>query len=142
MYGRKNLGFLLLSKWPYMAEYTDYHTASCFLKKTFEEVWEKEYECLDKTCMHKFRTIEDVNQGSMQLWQIFSGNFMPRSYKNYGKYFELKNENSKLFDCIDYSLNNVICINDTDPNLDYEKVTKELALHFEKILPEKSSFEK
>ena len=142
IYGRKNLGFILLSKWPFIAEYCDYHTASPFLKKTYEEVWEKEFDFLNNTCTHKFRNVEDVNQGVMQLWQVFSGNYTPRSYKNYGKYFRLLNNNEELFDCMDRGSYNIICINDTNTNIDYERVTKELAQHFERLLPEKSSFEK
>ena len=142
IYGRRNLGFLLLAKWPYMAEFADYHTASPFLKQTFNEVWEKEGDYLDKVCMNKFRGIEDVNQYVMQYWQICSGNFTPRSYKNYGKYFDLKNDNSELLNCIDNSLYNIICINDSDPNIDYNNVTNELVSHFDKLLPNKSSFEK
>ena len=36
----------------------------------------------------------------------------------------------------------MICINDSNINLDFEKVKKEMIGMFEKILPEKSEFEK
>ena len=36
----------------------------------------------------------------------------------------------------------MICINDNDDTLDFEKVKKELENMFETILPEKSGFEK
>lgn len=36
----------------------------------------------------------------------------------------------------------MICLNDSNPDLDFEKYQKELIEAFETILPEKSSFEK
>lgn len=141
-YGKRNIRFLMLYKWPYMAGFDNFHVSSPFLKSVFEEVWEKEYEVLDETSSSKFRRITDINQYVFQLWQIYSGKFSPKSYKQTGKFFNLSDDNSELFNCIDNQLIEEICINDSDLNINYEKATKELADHFEKILPEKSSFEK
>ena len=41
-----------------------------------------------------------------------------------------------------YQREEQICINDTDEMVDYEVVTEELRKCFDKILPDKSSFEK
>ena len=38
--------------------------------------------------------------------------------------------------------NSLICLNDTDKNIDFEKSKKDINKAFEKILGEKSSFEK
>lgn len=141
-YGRKNLGFLLLAKWPYMADFDEYHTASPFLKSTFEKVWEKEYYCLDKVCHNKFRSVSDVNQYVMALWQVFSGQFTPRSYKDYGKYFNLQDNNSELIECIKKSSYSIICINDASMDIDFETAITELQDVFQKKYPNKSSFEK
>lgn len=141
-YGKRNIRFLLLYKWPYMAGFDNFHMAAPFLKSTFEEVWKKEYDVLETTAYSKFRRMVDVNQYVFQLWQIYTGNFEPKSIKKIGKFFVLGNNNDDLFDCIDNQKAEEICINDSDLSIDYGKATKELAEHFEKILPDKSSFEK
>lgn len=141
-YGKRNIRFLLLYKWPYMAGFDNFHVAAPFLKSTFEELWEKEYDTLETTSYSKFRRMVDVNQYVFQLWQIYTGRFTPKSIKETGMFFALSNDNSAIFDVIDKQKTNMICINDSDLSIDYENVTKELAEHFEKILPDKSSFEK
>ena len=141
-YGKRNIRFLLLYKWPDMAGFDNFHVAAPFLKNTFEEVWEKEFEVLEITSYSKFRRMVDVNQYVFQLWQIYKGDFTPKSIKETGMFFNLSNDNSELFNVIDNQKTDMICINDSDLSVDYEKATKELALHFEKILPDKSSFEK
>lgn len=141
-YGKRNIRFLMLYKWPYMAGFDNFHVSAPFLKSTFKEVWDKEKEVLEKTTYSKFRRMTDVNQYVFQLWQIYSGNFVPKSYKKTGKFFNLSNDNKDLFDCIDNQLIEEICINDSDLSIDYEKAVKELKKHFKKILPDKSIFEK
>ena len=141
-YGKTNIRFLMLYKWPYMAGFDNYHFAAPFLKNTFYEVWNKEFDTLDSTSKSKFRSDSDVNQYVMQLWQVYSGSFTPVSYKGRGKFFNLSNNNELLYKYIDEQLVPQICINDSDLSTDYDLIKKELKEHFEKILPEKSSFEK
>lgn len=141
-YGKRNIRFLMLYKWPYMAGFDNFHMSSPFLKSTFDEVWNCEREVLDNTASSKFRTVNDVNQYVFQLWQIYTGKFTPKSYKKVGKFFNLSSNNQELFECIDNQSVEEVCINDGNLNIDYDKVTKELAIHFDKILPNKSRFEK
>jgi len=141
-YGKRNLRFLLLYKWPYMAGFDNFHVAAPFLKSTFKEVWKKEFDVLDKTAKARFRSNEDINQYVFQLWQIYSGKFTPKPVKCEGHFFNLSNDNSVLFDFLENQKGELICINDSDLSIDYEKVKKELIYHFNKLFPEKSQFEK
>ena len=141
-YGKRNIRFLLLYKWPYMAGFDNFHVAAPFLKSTFEDLWKKEYDILETTSYSRFRRMVDVNQYVFQLWQIYTGRFTPKSIRETGMFFDLSNDNSAIFDVIDKQKTNMICINDSDLSIDYEKVIKELAEHFDKILPNKSSFER
>ena len=72
---------------------------------------------------------------------MFNGNFIPRTTKK-SKFYSLKNDNSELFRIMEDNKIQMICINDSDINLDYESVKEELIKEFEKLYPEKSSFEK
>ena len=141
-YGKRNIRFLLLYKWPYMAGFDNFHTAAPFLKQTFNDVWEKNFNELETTAKNKFRDVSDINQYVFQLWQIYTGNFTPKSIRETGSFFNLSDDNSELFNVIDEQKTDVLCINDSNLSIDYEKATKELAEHFDKILPDKSSFEK
>ena len=140
-YGKRNIRFLLLYKWPYMAGFDNFHMSAPFLKSTFEDVWEKNPNELETTAQNRFRAVSDINQYVFQLWQIYTGKFTPKSIKKVGRFFNLSNDNSELFNCIDNQKVNEICVNDSDLSIDYEKAVKDLTEHFNKILPDKSSFE-
>lgn len=141
-YGKRNIRFMMLYKWPYMAGFDNFHMSFPFLKSTFNKMWEKENDVIDLTCRSKFRSWNNVTPYSIVLWQIYSGKFEPKSYKKTGKYFNLSGNRDELFDCILNQREEQICINDTDEMVDYEAVTEELRKCFDKIFPDKSSFEK
>lgn len=143
MYGKLlPLNFLFLP-WERFPGLLEKHLPSSFLKSTFEEVWSKKYDLLDQTCGHKFRDFKlDVNQWIMKEWQIASGNFEPRSI-NSGKLLAVHNMNDakRAASFICKKKEKMTCINDHIEG-NYRKEAKIIAEAFEKILPEKSSFEK
>lgn len=119
------------------------HLPFGFLKSDYTEIWEKEFDTLDETCKHKFRTKTDVNQWLIRYWQLAKGDFHPISRHAKGKVYEVYNgvnENKDLFDIIEKQKIPIICINDND-NIDFEPMKNRLLQAFHKILPEKSSFE-
>lgn len=118
------------------------HIHTPFIKKTFETLWEKEYDVIHNTCLHKQRTKEDVSAYCMRDWQIFSGEFCPK--KPIGKLFHTASM-SYSEEAMDYfkgQKGKVICLNDSEDEKDFEKHKKMILDVFEKLLPEKSSFEK
>ena len=141
VYGKELFRSLCLMQWPKFAGLFTKHQCNAFLKSTFEEVWEKEYDLLDSTCSHKFRTRRDVNQWLMRYWQLASGHFYP--IKPYGKLYGIKNDNSSLYQAIQNNLDRTICINDNNAEriLDFEKTKEELIRHLEQRFGTKSSFE-
>ena len=58
-----------------------HHLPVSYLKSTFEEVWAKVPDVLERACFHKFRDDGDVNQWIMQFWQYCTGRFAPRGPK-------------------------------------------------------------
>lgn len=134
----KNIQFIM-GKW--FPGFKYFHLPSSFLKSTFEEVWKKEYELMDRTSAHKFRVLTDANQWLFQNWQICKGTFMPRDV-NIGYYGSIEDENelyatAKKIESSQYKL---ICANDAGIE-DYELLKTVLKNAFEVILPEKSRFE-
>lgn len=140
-YGLKNLRTLLLLPWPYFSELYNPHTADALLKSTLKKVWELDADWLNQASKNRFRDYSDVSKYVFRYYQLMSGNFYPRNV-NFSHYFELTNYNEAIIKAIKKQKYHIICINDSDPETNFLKVSKEINEAFQKILPEKSSFEK
>lgn len=131
-----------LCMWPWFPGMYYSHLPSNFLKSTFEKVWEKEPEVLNETCMDKFRTKSNCNQWLMKFWQLAEGTALPKSTKD-GRCFHIKDSLfDEMLDSIEKSRYKLICINDTVNTSDFEKQKQQVIDSFEKLLPQKSAFEK
>lgn len=145
--GKALLRTIVLKKCPRFPGFWQHHLSSSFCKSTFEEVWNKEFEILDNTCMHKFRETSDVNQWLFKEWQLASGNFENRSH-NFGRSFYIDRDglNQNGSDIIYYirkQKGKMIAINDGPMNEDeFENFKKSLKASFQSILSDKSTFEK
>ena len=144
-YGLKSIRTLLLLFWRNFNGFMSYHLPYSLLKTTFQEVWEAEEEVLKRACYHKFRDATDVSSWLFSYWQLTSGKFAPRN-PDIGNQFGLTEdlcENKKIFDCILSRKYKLVCINDSfDAEQEvFEKIKSELICTFERIFPEKSSFE-
>lgn len=118
------------------------HIHMNLLKKTFEELWTAEKDCIEKTCSHKFREQTDVNAYCVRDWQLFSGQFRPK--RSVGKLFH-----TTEMDCNDAALTylrkqkgKVVCLNDTEDETNFEEHRAQLIAAFESLLPNKSTFER
>lgn len=117
------------------------HAPGAYCKKTFEEVWEKEPDILKSTSFNKFRQASDLNQWVMLWWQVASGNFHPYCTDNF-----VCSTNEKtvglVCDFIENQQHDMVCINDPEKDVNFDVVSEKVRNAFQKILPEKSSFEK
>lgn len=117
------------------------HGPSPFLKSTFETAWQKEGEFLWETCSHKFRDKNDASQYFIREWQKLSGKFVPSNVKKLCRYFEITKDNHRLYNTLRRSSCKMLCINDTNSAIDFNKVKHELIMCFNSIFPDKSSYE-
>lgn len=139
-YKKAFLKNLYLSPCGNFVGFENQHLPQAFLKSTFQEVWIKEYDCLDHTCSHKFRNIGDVNQWLMRYWQLASGKFVPGNLEM-GKFFSIGNDDNKIKEAIVNQKYRMICLSDDDESIDFEAEKIKICGWLGKILPEKSSFE-
>ena len=139
-YGKHLIRTALLLPWHYSQGFYNHHLCSCFKKSTFEEIWQSEPDILDETVSCKFRSPTNVNQWLMRYWQLAKGEFVPMS-ANIGKYYKAADDNSALVRDVVKHKYKLICINDNEKLLDFEKSKREIAEMFEAILPQKSDFE-
>ena len=87
------------------------------------------------------RTNEDVNQWLMRYWQFASGNVHPGN-PNRGELFAIGEDDEKIEKAIVGKTMPMICLSDDKIDVDFEKEKQFIISCFEKIFPEKSSFEK
>ncbi|MDG2961797.1 Stealth CR1 domain-containing protein [Exercitatus varius] len=143
----RNLKTLFLSHSPRFPGIEQFHMPQAYLKSTFEEVWEKEFDELDETCLHKFRNKNDVNQWLFRDWQIVSGNFEPVTVKNRGLMvdFEKNNELAELEICENALKSGrylLMCINDGDSIQNLELILSRVQKALENRFPKKANWEK
>lgn len=117
-----------------------FHMPNSLLISTFKEVWEKEYKTLDATAAHKFRTARDVNQYVFSYWQFAAGNFYPQK-TNLGQFFTVGENNEKLLASMSPPKSQMICINDSRAEIDFEAEKDMIKQQFNKLLPDQSAFE-
>lgn len=116
------------------------HLAYSYNKSTFEEVWEKEYKAMDATSRNKFRTPLDNSEWLMREWQIMSGRFEPRE-KNFGLLISA-GDTDTVKNVLRKSAYKMVCINDGTTVTDFEATKKIVNEELDRLLPEKSGFEK
>lgn len=139
---KDNLRTLLLEKLhpDYFTGFKNLHAPGAYLKKAFEAVWEAEPEKLKATCMDRFRTSDNVNQWVVLWWQVASGQFSPAVTDNLVK--KIDNASIDLLcDVIENQKHDYVCLNDPDEKIDFEILSTRLQAAFQKILPEKCSYE-
>ena len=117
-----------------------HHLPQPFLKETLEQVWASEPELLHQTSCHRFRHDGDISQISFKFWQLLSGNFVPVDMDRFGKAMNVTRDLDEICECIVQKRYKTICVNDGE-NVDFETAKRRLHQAFEKVLPNRSSFE-
>lgn len=117
------------------------HAPAAFRRQTFEELWREEPELLDQTCRNRFRASMDVNQWLAIWWQLASGAFEPYEVDNVVE--DVTASSIDVF-CrmIVRQSHDMLCVNDPREDLDFELLSGRLKEAFDRILPNKSGFEK
>ena len=141
-YGSRGIKNFLLLPFRYFSSFELFHIPYPYLKSEFVRVWEKEEEVLDLACSHRFRTNTDVNHWLIYYWQLAEGRFMPQSPK-IGRSFSISEyERDDIIQAITSGSYKMICINDNYDGEEFEKMKDAINGAFEKVLGDKSSFEK
>ena len=139
-YGKYNLRTLLCLPWNRIQGFYDSHSPNAFLKETFNKLWNIEYKILDETSKNRFRSKNDVNQYVFKNWQFCEGSYTPS--KMISKFCRINDNVEYACELIEKQKYKTICLNDSDTENNFEETKQKIINSFEKILPEKSSFEK
>ncbi len=139
-YKKFNVRTLLCLPWTKILGFYEPHHANSFLKSTYKKVWDTEFELLDETCKHRFRSPMDVNQYIFKYWQYCTGNFIPK--KNDKQIYRILENVDLACNAIESQKHKLICLNDCEGKEEFEVAKEKIINSFEKILSSKSSFEK
>ena len=142
-YGIFNLRNFLLKPWRGFSLLYDPHCAISYKKSTFETVWRKHEEILKETSLHRFRSDRDVSHLIFYYTQLLEGKFIPRN-ANFSHHTMLnkdESQNLQIIRMVESQKYHILCINDGEVK-NPAKTKASLTAAFNKILPEKSTFEK
>ena len=140
--GNKLLRTLVLLPWRKFTGFYSHHLPQGFLKSTFEEIWEKHEDIMARTTASRFRSVSDVSIWLPRYWQLAKGNFVPLNVEKDSVHLLISDASlDKIVRIIECHKKKIICLggNDETP---FEAAKERINAAFQKILPEKSSFEK
>ncbi len=117
------------------------HNPSPMLKSVMDEVWREEPLVFEKMKDARFRSSGDVSQYLFREWAKLSGRFTPVNTLRGFRYVSTDEDCDRICSFITGQKQKVICINDSGTKAEIEDMSRALTGAFEKILPERSSFE-
>lgn len=111
-----------------------------YLTERFRQAWERWPQELDASCRHRIRSLSDLSHWLVRYDMLASGAFAPRSMAD-----------CRLMTLTDDSLKHLPrhrttaladdLLNDSEHISDFDRQCQRLCKAFERILPEKSSYE-
>jgi len=98
---------------------------------------------MDQTSRNRFRTDDDVNQWLVIAWNMISGRFYPANEKRRGMdYTILPQYLDQICNTILQQSSPMVSLSETETSPETDRCFLEVAGAFDKLLPDKSSFEK
>ena len=131
----------LRKPWTTFSGFRDYHVPLSFTKQNYETVWAKVPDLMYNTQMHRFRSKDDVSSWLVRYWRLCEGKFYVKKPNRFGYTFIENDDIDGVISQLENHKKKILCINDEYKGTEFEKTKKRLIESFERILPEKSSFE-
>lgn len=142
-YGKGLVKNAVCSLWPKFVGFDEPHLPQAFLKSSFEEAWEQDYDILDQTCRHHLRHVMDINQWFIRERQLAEGKFYVRMMPK-DAVFCIQENSPMMHQTIRYRRVPMICLHDIGPmdSETFQKLKTGLQNDFLSVLPRRSSFER
>ena len=141
-YGKRSRLTRLLEPYGKFVTLRTPHNAQPYTKTTFEEVWDYAGKELTGMSAHRFRSPEDYTQELFRTWQICRSNFVPYNTYQDTKMFPLVFRAKQAVKAIREQSYKLVCVNDSEHIINYDKTMQAVEDAFNHILPEKSTFER
>lgn len=118
------------------------HNAMPHLKSTFQEIWNRFPDIMDRVSSSRFRSDYQVNQWLACAWNQAKGSFQSTNATKRGIKINIEPDTlSWIKDIIQGQRYPLICLNESELFDSPEQCMDEIVTAFEQILPNKSSFE-
>lgn len=131
-----------LAVWSFFPGLRDTHMPQPYLTAHFREAWERWGEALDASCRHTFRQPTDLSHWLVRYDTLCRGEFSPRGFGD----CRLMTLDDRSIDavCRDVAAGRwrMVCLNDSTEIADFDRSCRRLCDAFERLLPEKSSYER
>ncbi len=142
-YGAANLlKSLTLLPWSWFPGILDPHIPQPYLRSQFERAWEIWGPQLDASCRNTFRDLTDLSHWLVRYDGLCRGEFVPRSLAD----SHTMTLGDRQIDAVAHDIvrqrYRMICLHDNAAIADFDGVSRRLCEAFERILPEKSSYER
>jgi hypothetical protein len=119
------------------------HLPQSHLKSTLDEIWRTQPDVMDKVSRYRFRNNDCVNHWLACAWNMVSGRFYPVNEKRKGVFVGINTGTLPLIcEIIENGLHPQICLCDKGNAPDLGRCMDEITRTLDKLLPDKSSFEK
>ena len=119
------------------------HSMYSHLKSTLGEIWDVCPQIMDATSRCRFRGDNCVNHWLACSWNMISGNFHPANENRRGLFIQVDDAHlDKICDIIRTQSFPEICLSDKGSIEELERCFAGVSQAFDRLLPEKSSFEK
>ena len=115
------------------------HVPNGYLKASFEEMWKDYHDVLDKSSSHKFRDVTDITEELAEYYQFAEGKFCPVNKLKFGRNISIKQWSAASV--LESGKYKYVCLNDVSDTPKYHDQFVKIKNAFDKILPEKSSYE-
>ena len=117
------------------------HHAKAFLKSSFETLWRDRESAMIRTSKARFRGRLENSPQAIRGYQIITGKFYPKNLKRKAKVVD-----SRLVDEVKRAVESgkykYFCLSDNTPAEDFDEAKAAINASFEKVYPDKCSFEK
>ncbi len=141
-YGKYFVSNLLLTPFQYFSGFQDLHFATSHRKSTFDQVWSVAEKQLLRCASNRFRSSSDLSHWIFKYWNLCTGNFIPRSV-HWGRCCELgKDPLSQVQAVMQSKKYKLVCLNDSQTELDFREIQSQLTPLFAQRLPEKCGYER
>lgn len=142
-YGVANLlKSLTLMPWSTIPGLLDPHMPQPYLRRQFERAWELWGPQLDATCRHPFRDLGDLSHWLVRYDGLCRGEFAPHGMGDCRTMTLGDADIETTARQIESQRYRMICLHDSAAIADFDRVRDRLVEAFERILPEKSSYER
>ena len=119
------------------------HMPYSHLKSTFEEIWCKRHDEMDRASRNRFRCDDCICHWLACAWNMVSGRFFPANEERRRVFFLVNQRfTPEIRKTIQQQSFPTICLGDKANPSELEQCFAEVSGEFDKLFPEKSSFEK